>query len=352
MNSDIPDPRYLIWRDYPAVGQFQPKPFWRGFEQCNRAGGGYIASDEAIDMIQFPTGVPINEEDKNKLRARLTTLLVDQHRLGVRFPEVTTGLIDTAISKSPLPIHERADRLLRYIEQRSRTIGQHVDLNRHSRDQSYPTDPYGHPKLPSLPSNPVNLEAMAWSESVSAEEVEFLADFLNEKGWTREVIPQSLLLQLTVEGHSRVADQQVAIQSSRAFVAMWFDESMDEAYQKGTKPAIENVGYEPFKINDKPDVDKIDDEIIGEIRRSRFLVADFTHGAQGARGGVYYEAGFAYGLGLHVVRSCRKDIIDKNELHFDVRQHYHVVWETVDELRDGLEKRIRALIGQGPIRTR
>ena len=47
-------------------------------------------------------------------------------------------------------------------------------------------------------------------------------------------------------------------------------------------------------------MDKIDDEIIGEIRRSRFLVADFTHGDKGARGSVYYEAGFAYGLGLPV----------------------------------------------------
>ena len=109
-----------------------------------------------------------------------------------------------------------------------------------------------------------------------------------------------------------------------------------------------NLGYDAFKINEKPDVDKIDDEIIGEIRRSRFLVADFTHGSEGARGGVYYEAGFAYGLGLTVIRSCRKDIMDRNELHFDVRQHYHVAWENSEQLRDGLEKRIRALIGEGP----
>ena len=158
--------------------------------------------------------------------------------------------------------------------------------------------------------------------------------------------------EVTIDGYSRIADVETNIDSSQAFVAMWFDSTMDEAYDKGIRPAIENTGCEPFKIDEKPDVDKIDDEIIGEIRRSRFLVADFTHGARGARGGVYYEAGFAYGLGLPIVRSCRKDIVDKNELHFDVRQHYHVVWETVDELRDGLEKRIRALIGQRPMVNR
>lgn len=46
-------------------------------------------------------------------------------------------------------------------------------------------------------------------------------------------------------------------------------------------------------IGSKEHSNKIDDEIIGEIRRSAFIVADFT----GHRGGVYFEAGFAMGLG-------------------------------------------------------
>ena len=43
-----------------------------------------------------------------------------------------------------------------------------------------------------------------------------------------------------------------------------------------------------------------------QIRKSKFLIADFT----GQRGGVYYEAGFAYGLGLPVIWTCRKDWFD------------------------------------------
>ncbi len=151
---------------------------------------------------------------------------------------------------------------------------------------------------------------------------------------------------VTVGGYGRIAEQEVNVSSDQVFVAMWFDPSMDEARDKGIRPAILNTGYSPLLINEKPDVDKIDDEIIGEIRRSRFLIADFTHGDGGVRGGVYYEAGFALGLGLPVIRSCREDKI--NELHFDVSHHYHVPWNTPDELRDGLEKRIRALVGEGP----
>ena len=77
------------------------------------------------------------------------------------------------------------------------------------------------------------------------------------------------------------------------------------------------------------------------------MVADFTHGDNGARGGVYYEAGFAHGLGIPVIYSCRADLMD--ELHFDTRQIYHVVWSNPEELRIGLMQRIGALIGDGPL---
>jgi nucleoside 2-deoxyribosyltransferase len=57
------------------------------------------------------------------------------------------------------------------------------------------------------------------------------------------------------------------------------------------------------QIDNVEHVNDINDEIIGQIRRSRFVVCDLT----GYRGGVYFEAGFAYGLGLDVIYTCRKD---------------------------------------------
>lgn len=101
-----------------------------------------------------------------------------------------------------------------------------------------------------------------------------------------------------------------------------------------------------MRIDRKLDVVKIDDEIIAEIRRSRFLVADFTHEKAGARGGVYFEAGFAFGLGIPVIYTCREDAIDK--IHFDTRQYHHTAWKDSADLRDKLEKRILAVIGEGP----
>ena len=89
---------------------------------------------------------------------------------------------------------------------------------------------------------------------------------------------------------------------------------------------------------------KVDDEIIAQIRRSRFLVADFT----GHRGGVYFEAGFAKGLGQEVFWLCREDDID--ELHFDIRQYNCIPWrdDEREELRRRLSTRIEAVLGAGP----
>ena len=91
----------------------------------------------------------------------------------------------------------------------------------------------------------------------------------------------------------------------------------------------------PVRIDQQEHNNKIDDEIIAEIRRSRFVVADFTQGEKGARGGVYYEAGFAQGLGIEVIFTCRKDVLDNNDIHFDTRQYNHIGWETPEELRAG-----------------
>ena len=62
----------------------------------------------------------------------------------------------------------------------------------------------------------------------------------------------------------------------QAFVAMWFDKEMDEVYDCGIKPAIEAAGYEPRLINDRGFTGGVVDQILAEIRKSKFVVADFT----------------------------------------------------------------------------
>ena len=256
-------------------------------------------------------------------------MLVDQRLQGNVAPKVTVDLIDSAKNKPPLPVHERAERLLRYFARKSNKIRENLNIDK----------------------RPMNWATMAWSESTDKTEVLFLAEYLQEKGWIRSVVADfdpNNIFTVSVEGYGHISDLVSKRDSAQCFVAMWFSEEMNTSYEQGIKPAIEAAGYTSMRIDKKEHSNKIDDEIIAEIQRSRFLVADFTHGDDGARGGVYYEAGFAHGLNLPVIFSCREDMLDK--LHFDTRQYNHIAWENenLDEFRKNLTNRIEALIGEGP----
>ena len=122
---------------------------------------------------------------------------------------------------------------------------------------------------------------------------------------------------------------------------------MKEAYENGVSRAVVDTGFNPLRIDRKEHINRIDDEIISEIRRSRYLIADFTCDPAKPRGGVYFEAGFAYGLKIPVIWTCRADLI--KDVHFDTRQFNHIVWKDPDDLYGKLFNRIGAVIGHGPL---
>ncbi|MBK6846208.1 MAG: hypothetical protein IPG96_01205 [Proteobacteria bacterium] len=134
---------------------------------------------------------------------------------------------------------------------------------------------------------------------------------------------------------------------TKAFVAMWFnEEATGAAFDKGIKPALENRGFRPCRVDNVEHNDKICDRIVAEIRESALVIADFT----GHRGGVYFEAGLAKGLGIPLIWTCRDNGSDDEDglsrAHFDTRQYNHITWKTgeEDKLRQRLEDRIRATI--------
>ena len=297
-----------------------------------RADGKYIATPEATGVLQT-----IDEHQK----ACLTTWLIDQRRLGDQSPKIDSKTIEDAKQWQVLPVPERANRLLRYLSQLEQYVGGGFSFN-----QSDPEDRF------------LRLQAHVESATSSLAiddrrpAINFFFEYLIDKGWMEKVESSNSYekkKRLTVEGYTHLEelDSKVVV-SSQAFVAMWFDKSMDGAFEKGIHPAIKDAGYNPLRIDEKEHLNKIDDQIIAEIRRSRFIVADFTHGGGGPRGGVYYEAGFAHGLNIPVIFTCRKDGLDN--IHFDTRQYPHIVWETPEQLRDMLAKRIGAVIGDGPLK--
>lgn len=64
------------------------------------------------------------------------------------------------------------------------------------------------------------------------------------------------------------------------------------------------------------------------------------------RESAYYKAGFAHGLGLKVILTCKE--ISKEHLHFDIAHYNFILRIDPEDLRKELLHRIGAWIGQGP----
>ena len=329
MNSNLTCPIWGTPASEERMGERDGK-----YVDSPRAGGKYFICGTAEATL--------NSCDE-RLKARLTSWLVEQRQLGITCPDITSTTIEDAKLRSGLRVFERANRILKYLEIKTNIIGTHIGYRF-----------IGHLSRVNILDNNDNnyCNLLCNSESTEAKELEFLLIYLEERGFINIRGRNNELQEcvLTIEGYAKLAElEETYAVSSKAFVAMWFNESMSKAWEHGIKPAISEAGYEAIRIDQQEHTNKIDDEIIAEIRRSRFVVADFTQGEDGARGGVYYEAGFAYGLGIQVVYSCREDRLEK--IHFDTRQYNHIVWKKPEELRDRLITRIAAVIGDGPLKN-
>jgi hypothetical protein len=315
----------LIWGT-PATSELPNGDY--SWVDSPRAGGLYKINGSAEEVLKC------NNKYDDKFRVKLTSWLVDQRRLGVDRPEISSSTLDEVAKMRPLPVYNRADCLLRYLNAKSDLLGAVVEFQSNNKGVT-------------------ETELLAWTASRELSEVITLAEYCHEEGWIEVKFRGDMRifqeLMLRPPGYARLAELDgTNVDSQQAFVAMWFDASMDDCYQNGILPAINDAGYKEQLIKHKQHINKIDDEIIAEIKRSRFLVADFTQGEDGARGGVYYEAGFAKGLDIPVIFTCREDVI--KEVHFDTRQYNHILWETPEDLREQLKQRILAIIGEGPLK--
>lgn len=145
----------------------------------------------------------------------------------------------------------------------------------------------------------------------------------------------------TIEGWKRyeqIQNEITNINSKQAFVAMSFDDSLKNIYTEAIKSAVEECGFDAIRVDSHEHNEKICDRIIAEINKSRFVIADFTQNKHG----VYFEAGYALGLGIPVIWICKEQEV--NNLHFDTRQYNHIAWKDTKDLKEKLSNRIRATI--------
>ncbi len=251
----------------------------------------------------------------SEVRAKISGWVRDQNRVDT-VPVITSTVLKQ-VSARPLPtITERGDRLLIEALRGQRRLGDTFTL--------------------------IDSRFVAATYSQDSDEVAFLLNLLSEQGLMRatghggicEVSPRGYMAAEKLMGRSA--------RREKGFVAMWLDEELEPAYENGFQVGILNAGYDPVRVDRVEHINRIDDEIIAHIKSASFVVADFT----GHRGGVYFEAGFALGLDLPVIWSCRKD--NMANLHFDIRQYNCIDWKTPDDLALRLQRRIEATVGKGP----
>jgi nucleoside 2-deoxyribosyltransferase len=251
-------------------------------------------------------------------RATIASWLWDQNHFG-SVPTIDDSNIDALLAMPQLAFLERAKRLLIHLAEQSDRLGKPLELSS--------------PRLDAMVGTLVHAD------------LAHIVDFCKSRGWMEDVTGGSW--KVTGSGLIQADDWRTsAVASEQAFVAMWFNPDLDAAWKDGFQKGILAAGYKALRIDNKEHANKICDEIISEIRRSRFLVSDYT----GQRGGVYYEAGYASGRNLPVILTCRKS--DRENLHFDIRQYNCIVWETPEELARRLQVRIEAVIGDGPLKAR
>lgn len=301
MTSTMPCPVCSVHSEY--ISKWDPNRYVIDCPRC-----GHFIIDESLDELVYYDG--LSESQRACISGALREGLLSY---------VNEKVVDDFTRMKPPSFHIRADKLLKYLERETSLLGQSVKY----------TDTW---------------ISAAWC--VNIEELNKLLDFLDETKRTYGVFSSQGYEQLTIraEGWAHLEKlKSVNQEKDQGFVAMWFADDMQEIYDKAISPAIENAGYTPFRVDQGEHNGKIDDEIISQIRKSRFVLADFT----GHRGGVYYEAGFAHGSGLDVIFTCRDDEMDK--LHFDIRQYNCILWSKDDlpSFQDKITKRIEAVMGEG-----
>jgi len=193
--------------------------------------------------------------------------------------------------------------------------------------------------------------------AANIDEFGFYAQFIKEAGFVDGQRAQRPLEELgdyrywlTPKGWEEI-ERVPTLDSPYAFVAMSFTKDgeygplLTQAYEQAITPAVEqDAGYEAIRVDRQEFLGDIVFEIIARIRECRFVVADVTE----HKNGVYFEAGYAAGMGLPVIWTCHKE--DMAGAHFDTSHMNHIVWEDIPGLREALANRILATMGKGPTR--
>ncbi len=124
---------------------------------------------------------------------------------------------------------------------------------------------------------------------------------------------------------------------------MKFDSpDLNSALKDAIKPAcLECGGLKACMVSEKAGDGWIPQRIKEEIQDARFVISDLNY----RNSGVYYETGYADGLEIAVIQTCKQSWYDEEPapLHFDISQRNTIFWKDNDALKQQLIMKIKEL---------
>ena len=188
-----------------------------------------------------------------------------------------------------------------------------------------------------------------------------------------DVSESCYLIVITPYGWERISELQKYYKenSSKAFLAMWFDKTT-ENFRKAVQKGAELAGYQLLVVDEEHHNDFIMNKVLNMIDEAKFVITDFTCVPEddckpeenikvkgGIRGGVYFEAGYAKGQGKEVIMTCNDSLAACKRRHFDVDQINTIFWkERAGEIitsqgevpmYEYMRERIIQSVGKGPL---
>jgi len=105
-----------------------------------------------------------------------------------------------------------------------------------------------------------------------------------------------------------------------AFIAMQFSDPYNEVYRDAIRPLVEEIGYDPLRIDEVSGPGIILNDIWSSIRESSIVIAEVSE----ANPNVYYEIGVAHALRKPTVLLAQRG----TKLPFDLGPHRCIFYDT------------------------
>ena len=142
------------------------------------------------------------------------------------------------------------------------------------------------------------------------------------------IIPPDTPKSPTFEKSEKIIDNQLC------FVLMPFNDKLNPVYESIIKVLLKELEYKSLRADEIFTSKPIIDDIMLNIRRSKFLIADLTD----RNPNVFYELGLAHALEKDVILLTQ----DLNDIPFDLKHYRIIIYQNsisgADKLKNDLKE--------------